>query len=118
MVNPSEPANRAERAPCPESLRVEPYLDGKLSEEAALAFESHVETCSRCARALDLRTNPQLQSAPIVPEFEIRGVIAHGGMGTIYRAYDLVMQREVALKVLKATPKDDSELRTRFLTEA
>ncbi len=31
--------------------------------------------------------------------FEIRGLIAQGGMGTIYRAYDLLSRREVVLKV-------------------
>ncbi len=31
--------------------------------------------------------------------FEIRGLLAQGGMGTIYRAYDLLNRREVVLKI-------------------
>ena len=36
-----------------------------------------------------------------MPErYEIRGKIARGGIGAIYRAYDTVMGREVAIKRL------------------
>ncbi|MEK7330511.1 MAG: anti-sigma factor, partial [Candidatus Eisenbacteria bacterium] len=34
---------------CPESERIEPWLDGELSGEAARAFERHLAGCTRCA---------------------------------------------------------------------
>jgi len=34
-------------------------------------------------------------------QFDLRAVIASGGMGTVYRAFDMVLEREVALKVMK-----------------
>ena len=34
-------------------------------------------------------------------QFELRAEIASGGMGTVYRAFDLVLEREVALKMMK-----------------
>jgi anti-sigma factor RsiW len=34
---------------CPESERIEPWLDGELSAEARRAFESHLSGCARCA---------------------------------------------------------------------
>jgi len=34
-------------------------------------------------------------------QFELRDAIASGGMGTVYRAFDLTLEREVAIKLMK-----------------
>jgi Protein kinase domain len=55
--------------------------------------------------------------APKIGKYEVIGQIGRGGMGTIYRARDPILQRAVALKVisnLEVTP----ELRRRFFREA
>src|SRR5262245_50023006 len=33
--------------------------------------------------------------------YELRGVLASGGMGRVYRAYDSILRREVAIKMMR-----------------
>jgi WD40 repeat protein/tRNA A-37 threonylcarbamoyl transferase component Bud32 len=61
--------------------------------------------------------------APVgdIPErigrFEIRARLGAGSFGTVYRAHDPVLDREVALKVPRAAVLEKPEARARFLRE-
>ena len=50
--------------------------------------------------------------------YEIQGVMGHGGMGTVYRAMQLSLGREVAIKVLKPELAADPSFVQRFVSEA
>ena len=50
--------------------------------------------------------------------YEISGVIARGGMGVIYRAFDTRLKRDVALKTILVGAFASEEERHRFRTEA
>lgn len=50
-----------------------------------------------------------------VGPFEVRDRLGHGGMGMVYLAYDPMLDRSVAVKVLRVP---DEETRRRFLREA
>ena len=50
--------------------------------------------------------------------YELRGQIGSGGMALVYLAHDAVLDRDVALKLLKARYAENAELVERFRREA
>jgi serine/threonine-protein kinase len=50
--------------------------------------------------------------------YRVQGLLAEGGMGTIYRALDEKLDRPVALKVMRADLEHDPEFSERFVREA
>jgi serine/threonine protein kinase len=57
--------------------------------------------------------------APVtLRHFELRSVIASGGMGTVFRAFDMNLHREVAIKILKPDMSSDPEIMASFFREA
>jgi hypothetical protein len=53
-----------------------------------------------------------------IGRYQVGGVLGRGGFATVYRAWDPLLNREVALKVLLPALAGEHELRTRFLAEA
>jgi len=51
-------------------------------------------------------------------QFELRDAIASGGMGTVYRAFDLMLQREVAVKLMRKELAEDVRALESFYCEA
>ncbi|MBL8866610.1 MAG: serine/threonine protein kinase, partial [Planctomycetia bacterium] len=57
--------------------------------------------------------------APSVGErYRIESILAKGGMGEVYKAHDLALNRDVAIKVLLGEPKNFELANRRFLHEA
>src|SRR3954467_5584721 len=57
--------------------------------------------CTKCGHVLMMTM--QLR------QFELRSAIASGGMGTVYRAFDVTLQREGGAKVMKKELVEDPQ---------
>jgi serine/threonine protein kinase len=66
----------------------------------------------------DVDSPETLRIGETLGKYEIRKKLGQGGMGTVYLAYDPMIEREVAIKVLTAQIAAKPELLQRFLAEA
>lgn len=60
----------------------------------------------------------QLIGSIVNNRYQIRSTLGIGGMSVVFRAYDLMEDREVSLKVLRADRLGDQESRRRFYNES
>lgn len=70
----------------------------------------HTVACTKCG-------HPVMVSVAL-RQFELREVIAWGGMGTVFRAFDTVLQRDVAVKLMKPELAAEPSSMAAFYREA
>src|SRR5436190_11725935 len=66
--------------------------------------------CSKCGHPVMLPFQMR--------QFELRSVIAAGGMGMVFRAFDLNLERELAIKLVKREIAADPQVMASFYREA
>ena len=100
-------------------------------------LKEHIERCPRCSNILNgflelenavgqIKNSPQSNSGKrktfLAPEkigdFPVVGLIAEGGMGTVWKARDPALDRFLAIKVMKDELSDNTEFSERFTAEA
>ena len=60
----------------------------------------------------------ELEHGAVLGDYRIESRIGRGGMGVVYRATQIALERIVALKVIAPELLDNDEIRQRFLAEA
>lgn len=91
------------------------------SQDELLAAETVVDNPNQEAMAarfpfLAASENPEVEG--LLEDYEIARLIARGGMGMVFEAFDPALMRKVAIKVLIPQLAASPESRTRFLREA
>ncbi|MCM2255715.1 MAG: protein kinase [Vicinamibacteria bacterium] len=77
------------------------------------AFAEGTRSCFSCGYVME---SVQLHLGSVLAgRYDIRERMGQGGMGTVFRAFDRVLQEEIAIKVLR--PDVDDDVARRFKTE-
>jgi serine/threonine protein kinase len=72
--------------------------------------------CRECGEPV--RGEPASGRRERLGHYRLQGVIADGGMGVLFRAFDERLQRTVAIKLLREELASDEEFRARFIRES
>ncbi len=122
---------------CPTPDMLSDYLRGRLTVPDVATIAEHVARCARCRNEIsrlsgtaeeaepptrpldDAEKAELLGQLPEPPDgYVLLNQVARGGMGIIYRAYDLRLGRSVAIKVIRPSLAQTDAAVSRFLTEA
>ncbi len=122
--------------PTPAQLRA--FGNGGLDDEDARAVAAHLETCTSCRRGVEGLTTESLHDAnpsdrrpetvgrpadalPAAltdhPRYRVERELGRGGMGVVYAAHHLMMDRRVALKLINRAVLDHPDALARFHAE-
>jgi serine/threonine protein kinase len=69
-------------------------------------------------RPAESESQKQLAEPPQIPGYEIEGELGHGGMGVVYQARQLMLNRRVALKMIASASASRPDEVSRFRREA
>jgi serine/threonine protein kinase len=111
-LSPGQPDRRRIRETmpvCPKCREKNPKLGAKCPRDGFYFIEE--------AALRDAEEDPRIGKLT-ADKFVIVDLISEGGMGAVYKAMQLPVEREVALKVLRAELEDSNQGRDRFVREA
>src|SRR5687768_7066379 len=103
MSEPSSEGRKSLRRAICGSCRANNWIPGDLPPLEAVP-------CTKCGHPVILTFR--------IRQFELREVIASGGMGTVYRSFDITLERQVAVKLLKREMAEDQQVLESFYREA
>ncbi len=128
MANPIHAETLADAHPTSEQLKQ--FVAGCLESEQLTWVEHHIADCKTCCQLLDSAPNdrltelirkssiPQASSLRLVAGFQIQSELGRGGMGVVYRAIQIALRRQVALKMIAQGIHAGHQELVRFRREA
>jgi WD40 repeat protein/serine/threonine protein kinase len=90
---------------------------GRLTDKVLTDMVKDSAPVTSCAKTM-AATPAGTTAIPVIPGYEVLGELSRGGMGIVYKARDLNLNRPVALKMILAGARAGEEQRRRFRTEA
>lgn len=123
---PDHPEIRAEVNALLEAVDSAPSYFDALARAAGPIIPAAVEEFVD-AQSFDALDSRSVEDAPALADehtgrrirhYQVRGRIGKGGMGVVYKGYDLLLRREVALKFLPSAVFSDAAARQRLIREA
>jgi tetratricopeptide (TPR) repeat protein len=118
-------------SPCPSAETLDQLGTDSTDNVRFHEVEQHVEQCADCQRALDHLAHGEISDdearsgavpdgdvPPEIPGFVIDAELGRGGMGVVYRAWQPLLCRRVALKVVPSGPNTGPRSREHWLREA
>ena len=98
----NSPRKSLKMVSCP-SCQAKQFIPGDLAPLEKMA-------CTKCGK--------WVMMPMMLRQYELRAEIASGGMGTVYRAWDTALHREVAVKLMKREFAEDEAAVNSFAVEA
>jgi serine/threonine protein kinase len=105
-------------------------LEGSITPTSVAGVHEHFERCGVCrdvlvemrllheSGALSRAVATLLEPGSSIGRYKVLDIIGSGAMGTVYGAYDPVLDRRVALKLVRASGPATDEARKSVLREA
>ncbi|HEV8003750.1 MAG TPA: bifunctional serine/threonine-protein kinase/ABC transporter substrate-binding protein, partial [Planctomycetaceae bacterium] len=108
----------ADESPKPADPRPEPLFEesGDASPNAQTQLSD--STSSQASARSATHRAPQAWIGRSVARYQIVELLGMGAMGVVYRAFDTLIERDVAIKILPPELAADDATRSRFLAEA
>jgi serine/threonine-protein kinase len=109
---------------CPDQETLLAVAEGRFAGDRSSA-DSHVESCATCrtvlqtlARSTARANDEELREGVRIGRYRLRARLGQGGMGLVFRAEDLALGRDVALKFVAPALSGDVSMRARLQREA
>src|SRR5262249_54009317 len=122
LERPVEERSAWVRSRCDGDRVLEAEVESLLAaNERAGSFANRPELELLAAMSADSQTSvpgPAVRPGDRLGAYEIRALVGAGGMGEVYRAHDVKLRRNVAIKVLPSAFTADRERVARFEREA
>ncbi|MEO1995520.1 MAG: serine/threonine-protein kinase, partial [Planctomycetaceae bacterium] len=116
----AELTSEAPHGLCPRCLVQASFDSDQVGEDTAIAEQAVAQSAATPAVARGNGVQPPTPAAlaDYFPHLEIEQLLGYGGMGAVYKARQIKLDRPVALKIIRPESADDPAFAERFNREA